>query len=132
MARERPRRARATGRYLALTGTPGVGKSTLARVLPRGFWKVEVGELAIATGTGTPRPGGVDVDLPKLGEWVRLHPPDRGVTIVVGHLAHLLPIQQVVLVRCHPLEVLRRLRKARRGTPKTRGRTSLPRPWTLS
>lgn len=120
MPRTPPSPSRAKGRYLALTGTPGVGKSSLARALPRSIWRVEVGELALATGTGTPRPGRVDVDLPGLGQWVRAHPPRRGVTVVVGHLAHLLPIDQVVLLRCHPLEVLRRLRQAHRGTPETR------------
>jgi adenylate kinase len=32
-------------------------------------------------------------------------------TLVVGHLSHLLPVQRVILLRCHPNELRRRLRR---------------------
>jgi adenylate kinase len=34
-------------------------------------------------------------------------------TLVVGHLSHLLPVQRVILLRCHPNELRRRLRRRR-------------------
>jgi len=37
---------------------------------------------------------------------------------VVGHLAHLLPIRDTIVLRCHPRELARRLARARRGTPR--------------
>lgn len=40
--------------------------------------------------------------------------------MVVGHLAHLLPIPDVVVLRCHPAELARRLARARRGSPADR------------
>jgi adenylate kinase len=36
--------------------------------------------------------------------------------LIVGHLAHLLPVKRVIVLRCHPLELRARLRRARRGT----------------
>jgi adenylate kinase len=35
--------------------------------------------------------------------------------IVVGHLAHLLPVAYIVVLRCHPLELARRLKKSHRA-----------------
>ena len=43
-----------------------------------------------------------------------------GIDLVVGHLAHLLPVHDVIVLRCHPLELERRLRAADRGTPAER------------
>ena len=39
--------------------------------------------------------------------------PER---LLVGHLAHLLPVRDVIVLRCHPLELRERLRRAGRGT----------------
>ena len=38
----------------------------------------------------------------------------------VGHLAHLLPVRDVVVLRCHPVELLARLRAAHRGSERER------------
>ena len=35
--------------------------------------------------------------------------------VVVGHLAHLLPIRDAIVLRCHPVELGRRLERAHRG-----------------
>jgi adenylate kinase len=37
--------------------------------------------------------------------------------VIVGHLAHLLPIRDVVVLRCHPKELARRLAGSRRISP---------------
>ena len=42
--------------------------------------------------------------------YVRSHPGG----IVVGHLAHLLPVSYIIVLRCHPSELARRLRRTRR------------------
>ena len=39
------------------------------------------------------------------------HPPRP--TVVVGHLSHLLPVDRVLLLRCHPVELARRLARRR-------------------
>jgi adenylate kinase len=100
---------------VALTGTPGTGKSTVARRLPASWRVVEVAELARQLGASRGRGTGVEVDLPRLARAVR-EGRTEGVDVVVGHLAHLLPLRDVVILRCHPRELRRRLARGRHGT----------------
>jgi len=103
------------GRWLALSGTPGTGKSTVAALLPAAWRPTEVADLALALGAARRGAGGsVTVDLPRL---VGCFPAARSpVQVVVGHLAHLLPLREAIVLRCHPLELERRLRRSRPGS----------------
>jgi adenylate kinase len=74
---------------------------------------VEIAELARSELGASSNGGSVEVDLPRLGRWITEHPPQGNPTVIVGHLAHLLPIASVILLRCHPRELSRRLRKGR-------------------
>jgi len=105
---------------VALTGTPGTGKSSVARALAPRFRSVEVGDLAIALGAGRPRAGGVEVDLRLLRLRLTRSKALNGIDLVVGHLAHLLPVRDVIMLRCRPTELERRARHARRGSPAER------------
>jgi broad-specificity NMP kinase len=101
-------------RPIALTGTPGTGKSTVARHLSR-LRTIEVADLARSWGFARPRAGSLEVDVPAL---VRAARPPRslaGFDVVVGHLAHFLPLRDVVVLRTDPLELDRRLRRSPRG-----------------
>ncbi len=40
--------------------------------------------------------------------------------MLVGHLAHLLPVSGVIVLRCHPVILERRLRRAHRGSARDR------------
>jgi adenylate kinase len=102
--------------FVALTGVPGTGKSAVASRLGPPTGHAEVADLARRAGGGRRRGRAVEVDLARLGRWLGAHPPEDGPFVVVGHLAHLLPIRDVIVLRCHPVELLGRLRKARRGT----------------
>ncbi len=105
---------------LALTGTPGTGKSSVARALARRHRVVEVGDLARSLGAGRGRGRSVEVDLPLLRRRL-LRPGAWGdIEVVVGHLAHLLPVRRVVVLRCHPRELERRLVRRRRGSAASR------------
>lgn len=104
------------GRWIALTGTPGTGKSRVAGLLPRSWAIQEVGELALDRGAGRRSGRGIEVDLDRLRR-VWPAPPAR-VSLLVGHLSHLLPVDQVIVLRCHPLALSRRL--ARRGSARDR------------
>lgn len=105
-------------RPVALTGTPGTGKSTVAALLPASVGWAEVGTLAREVGCASGTGRQLVVDLARLRRrWAR-RPPD--VDVVVGHLAHLLPVRQAIVLRCHPLELGRRLSRARRGTVRDR------------
>ena len=113
--------SRRTGpREVALTGTPGTGKSSVGEALSGRFEVVEVADLALGRGLGRPISGGVEVDLTRLAR--RWRPPGPGAAprVVVGHLSHLLPIREVVVLRCHPVELDRRLTRARRGSVRDR------------
>ena len=89
-----------------ITGTPGTGKSTVADELARRGHTVihladTVGEYVI--GMDEERDSRiVDTD-----RWVADFRPVDG--IVEGHIAHLLPCDRVVILRCRPDELRRRL-----------------------
>jgi len=106
-------------RPIALTGTPGTGKTTVAGHLGR-LRTIEVSELARAWGLARIRGGQVEVDLPRLIRKAKGRSALREFDVVVGHLAHLLPLRDVVVLRCHPLELDRRLRKSPRGNATAR------------
>jgi adenylate kinase len=81
---------------------------------------VEVRDLALARGLAQRHRGTVAVDLARLGRrFHRIH-SQRPYEVYVGHLAHLLPIRDVVVLRCHPKTLARRLRRARRGSARDR------------
>jgi adenylate kinase len=105
---------------IGLTGTPGTGKTTIRRLLsPR--WKgLEVAELARLTGAGRRRGGTLSVDLPRLRRRARGTAEFQSADLLVGHLAHFLPLRDVIVLRCHPIELERRLRRAHRGTSEDR------------
>ena len=98
---------------LALTGTPGTGKSSVAAALAPRFRSIEVADLARILGVARTSGRGVEVDVAALARAVR---PGRGlprVDLIVGHLSHLLPLRHVVVLRCHPRELERRLERGR-------------------
>jgi adenylate kinase len=103
---------------VALTGVPGTGKSAAAARLASRFRVVEVADLALAWGLATRVRSGVSVDVPRLARRYRRSPPD--VDLVVGHLAHLLPVRDVVVLRCHPRVLARRLVRSHRGSARER------------
>jgi len=103
-------------RAVALTGTPGTGKSTVAARLPRRFRVEEVADLAVSRGCGRRRGSAVEVDLVRLRRLLARGSDEDRPDLLVGHLSHLLPVRGVIVLRCRPLELLARLRRARRGT----------------
>lgn len=101
---------------IALTGTPGTGKSAVAAALPGRYGVTEVSDLALRFGSGRRVRGGVEVDLARLARRMRAVPDPDLPTVLVGHLAHLLPIEDAIVLRCQPVELARRLKRAKRGT----------------
>lgn len=115
MSRRRPRPLAC----VALTGTPGTGKTAVARELGGRLASAEVADLAIALDAARPLAHGVEVDLPRLAtRLARSREPLPA--LVVGHLAHLLPVADAIVLRCHPVELARRLARARRGSAEDR------------
>lgn len=106
-------------RPIALTGTPGTGKSRVARSLGARWRVSEVGDLARSAHTARGAGRAVEVDLRGLDRWLDRHPAERP-DLLVGHLAHLLDVDGAIVLRCRPTELRRRLARARRGGPRDR------------
>lgn len=97
---------------LAITGTPGTGKSTIADMVNAGFKVIHVNDL-IKEGFNE----GVDerrncliADIDKLSDHVK---ELKGDVILEGHVAHLLPADMVIVLRASPVALKERL--LRRG-----------------
>jgi adenylate kinase len=100
-----------------ITGTPGTGKSSVADELTRRGHPVvhlseTVGEYAIGR---DPKRDTLVIDEER---WARGFIPVEG--FVEGHLAHLLPCDRVVVLRCRPDRLLDRLRERGYGEEKCR------------
>jgi adenylate kinase len=103
---------------VALTGTPGTGKTAVARALDRrGLCVLSVNEEAARAGLLTARDsrrGSFEVDVRALDRAVALrlrHLKGAGPVILEGHLAHLLSVERAVVLRCPPDVLARRLRR---------------------
>lgn len=103
------------GRYVALTGTPGTGKTSVAWFLRGRLSSVEVWELARRYGAARRHRSGWVVDLAKTGRSILAHPP-AVTTLLVGYLAHLLPVREVIVLRCRPDLLMARSRRRRRDS----------------
>ena len=91
---------------LALTGTPGTGKTTLAQMLGKPL--VRLSDYYEACSDGRDKGGEWLVDLERLAQAVER---DAGPeTVIEGHLAHRLGLcETVAVLRCHPEELQERL-----------------------
>ncbi len=97
---------------IALTGTPGTGKSTIADLVDTGFKVFHVNEL-IKDGYND----GMDdekncliADIEKLSAFTKNL---KGNVILEGHVSHLLPVDVIIVLRASPSALRKRL-KARK------------------
>ena len=100
-----------------ITGTPGTGKSSAADELAlRGYPVVRLAETVQEYVIGEDRER--DTRIIDEDRWILEFVPVGG--IVEGHLAHLLPCDRVVILRCRPDILLARLRSRGYGEGKCR------------
>ena len=99
---------------VAVTGTPGTGKTTAVDLLSTDLDVVHLNDVIrseeLTTGRDEARDSLV-ADLDALAEWLG----DRDDVLFESHLAHHLPADRVVVLRCHPEALARRL--SERGEP---------------
>ena len=109
------------GVLVALTGTPGTGKSAVAAVLERRGYSVLIldrfaEERGLITGFDEAR-GTREVDVDALDREIRV---SAKLGFLVGHYAHLLSVDLAVVLRCHPRTLEARLRARGWPAPKVR------------
>lgn len=110
---------------LALTGTPGTGKTTIAGLFAAAGWSVvSVEELATNAGAlGEVDPSDdahpIDLDLlhDSLSESWKTAPLEP--TLIDGHLSHHLPVDAVAVLRCDPATLRGRLESRGYAAAKT-------------
>lgn len=94
---------------VAVSGTPGTGKTTATELVDGDVEVLHLNEVIEREGLYTERDEARDslvVDLDAIEEWLG----DRE-GIVESHLAHLLPADRIVVLRCHPDRLESRLRE---------------------
>ena len=109
-------------RIIAITGTPGCGKSTLCdELMVNGHAIRTVLDLARehdCLGDQDPTDGAAPIDVHKLAEvWDEV---PEGLVFIDGHLSHLLDVDAVILLRCHPDQLRLRLEQREYSEAKVR------------
>jgi len=95
---------------VAVTGTPGTGKTTTAEFLETDLEPIHLNDVikseGFSTGTDEER-GSLVADMDALAEWLE----DRDDVVVESHLAHNFEADRVVVLRAHPDTIVERLRE---------------------
>jgi len=102
---------------IAVTGTPGTGKTTATKLVESDLELVHLNEVIREEGLSTERDEARDslvADLDAVAEWLG----DRDDLLLDSHLAHHFDADRVVVLRCHPEELERRLEE--RGEPQAK------------
>lgn len=103
---------------VALTGTPGTGKTAVGRVLrKRGIKVVDIRRFSRkcgALGKYIEEEDTFELDIEVLGKEVEREYGKKGwdILVIEGHLSHLIPcITQIVVLRCAPTVLYSRLKR---------------------
>jgi len=101
---------------IALTGTPGTGKTSISKFLiKKGFEVIDLNKVACEKGFTI----GLDkirkskiVDIEKLNDFILNGFSNKDIIIIEGHLSHLLDcVEKVIILRCHPTQLRKNLSK---------------------
>jgi len=101
---------------VAVTGTPGTGKTTAVELVETDLEVIHLNEVIHKRGftTGTDDERDTEIaDLEATAAWLA----DREDALVESHLAHEFEADRIVVLRCHPEEIERRL--SDRGEPES-------------
>jgi len=108
---------------VALSGTPGTGKTSVATALEKqGYSIVHIHALAkekhCITGMDTKRHSAL-IDIDKLNTVIQKNYQTDSLVFFEGHVSHLLTtMDKVVILRCHPTQLQKRLLKKKWGKQK--------------
>ncbi len=110
---------------VALSGTPGTGKTSVGAVLTsQGYTVVSLHRFAkehhCTAGIDAKRNSEL-IDMGKLDKAIQKNFPADELVFFDGHIGHLLKtMEKVIILRCHPQELERRLRKKKWKAKKRR------------
>ncbi|MFB6164671.1 MAG: adenylate kinase family protein [Haloarculaceae archaeon] len=93
---------------VAVTGTPGTGKTTASDLVDSDLEVIHLNDVIKTEGFDRGRDAERDTliaDMDAVADWLGV----RDDVLVESHLAHHLPADRVVVLRCHPEELERRL-----------------------
>ena len=96
---------------IAVTGTPGVGKTTVSKLLSKrlGYEYISIREFAVERGIGEKVGDEIEIDVDELAE--KMVEEFKGKNVVIdGHLSHFVPSDVVIVLRAHPRLVAERLK----------------------
>ena len=97
---------------IAITGTPGTGKTSVAAELEkRGYDILRIDDIyeKFVVGFDEKRKSKI-VDENEMDEYVKKI-RENNILFIEGHLSHLLSVDAVIILRCHPEELKKRLIK---------------------
>ena len=97
---------------IAVTGTPGVGKTTVSKLLAKelGYQYVNLRDYALKKGLGEMKGDELELDVDELAENFERDFREKNV-IVNSHLSHYMPADLVVVLRAHPRLIAERLKE---------------------
>lgn len=99
---------------IALTGTPGTGKTSVSEILQRkGFEIIDFNKVAceknFLIGKDEKRDSNI-IDIDRFNSYVKLNYTGKDIIFIEGHLAHLLKsVNKVFVLRRHPKELRKNL-----------------------
>ena len=100
---------------VAITGTPGTGKKAVSSLLiSKGYEVLGINEIATTHDFILGYEGKTKiVDLDKLNTFIQdlILKKGKGIMFIKGHLSHLLDVDLVIVLRCEPKELRRRLKQ---------------------
>jgi adenylate kinase len=101
---------------IALTGTPGTGKTSVSNILyKKGFEIVDLNKVAceknFLLGKDEKRASNI-VDIDRFNKYVKENYTGKDIVLIEGHLSHLLKgVDKVFVLRCHPKKLKSNLLK---------------------
>ncbi|MCQ2056087.1 MAG: adenylate kinase family protein [archaeon] len=99
---------------IAITGTPGVGKSTVANLLSTKYKVIDINSYAKRNGLLEEfdvELGSYNVDTNKLNDSLKYKTKSREVVFLDGHLSHFVNCDIIIVLRCDPNTIYKRLKQ---------------------